>query len=105
MGTIKTAGEINSIFAKYMGAKELNNGTFDYLGNNPDTQFFQFWDISHLKYDTSWDWIMPVVAKVNETGISGGIKEDINTALLSLDLETLNIALLEFIEWFNNRKN
>lgn len=59
--------ETNKLIAEFMGAK-LSGGdeTFDFLGIQPSNEFFQFWHVTQLKYHTSWDWLMPVVEKIEK---------------------------------------
>lgn len=54
--------EGNILIAEFMGGKKLvnNDGLFTYWG--PDN--FQHESGEYLKYHSSWDWLMPVVEKI-----------------------------------------
>ena len=65
--------EGNKLIAEFMGAKWLfqddaiyhRYGWFYELDNTP-TKWTSLWhDNEHLQYHSSWDWLMPVVEKIN----------------------------------------
>lgn len=75
-------------------------------------------DFSYLQYHTSWDWLMPVVEKIEEDDevdvniLLNGTRifkwrtdMDIvnNVAQISFDkkIEHVYDAVVEFIEWYN----
>ena len=55
-----------------------------------------------LQYDTSWEWLMPVVCKINDLWwieddyINDRIKK-VHNAVLQFDREILHRAVVEFI--------
>lgn len=72
-----------------------------------------------LKYNSSWDWLMPVIEKIEEMGVK------ITISLFSVEIksrfgigpeydngfagggskiELLHHALVEFIKWYNQQK-
>lgn len=56
-----------------------------------------------LKYDRSWDWLIPVVQKCYK--IDDG--ENFNTlvdAVSTLDIESTYNAVVKFIKWYNNKE-
>lgn len=64
------------------------------------------------KYHTSWDWLMPVVEKIAEMGMSG--YEDNNIELVEqggkvaglqvcMGIERVYQAVVEFIKWYNQQ--
>lgn len=109
--------ESNKLIALFMGAKEIATEEFDFRGIQPDNQFLQYWHVTKLKYNTSWNWLIPVVEKIKNDKSThlllpaGGIAESIapyinatrpiNNALLKLDIKTLYISVVEFIKWYN----
>lgn len=78
-------------------------------------------DFDGLKYNTSWDWLMPIVMKIEELGYEvniKGIKCSVNCVLeenpiisyvlgeKSKKIELLFTVIVEFIKWYNeNNKN
>jgi hypothetical protein len=85
----------------------------DYIIVNP------IWD-EDVKYHSSWDWLMPVVEKIEELGytvtIAGVLCKitvvlDIENPIVSLVLgdksrkkELVWLTVCEFIEWYNKNK-
>ena len=58
-----------------------------------------------LKYNTSWDWLMPVVEKMNTTELWE--EYDISylaTYLVSTDINATYNAVVEFINEYNKNK-
>jgi len=57
-------------------------------------------------YDTSWDWLMPVVQKIdNMFGDDNQVDDAINrvhNAVLSFDIDNTYQAVVEFINQYNN---
>lgn len=56
--------ENNEIIAEFMGGKWQCIWIFD--GNNGLPQ-----NTTNLMFDRSWDWLMPVVEKINNTKVNG----------------------------------
>ena len=53
-------------------------------------------------YDTSWDWLMPVVQKCFDTQQpSEGQHYFINESLLTMDIEVVYDRVVEFIKQYN----
>ena len=74
-----------------------------------------FHPISELKYHTSWDWIIPVIQKANKLNLDEIMVDNsvmtyvnkigkVKRELLKLNIETTWVAMVEFITWFNNKK-
>jgi len=67
-----------------------------------------------LLYDTSWDWLMPVVEKITvlstqdyESDIYGeymGRFEIIDDCFMSANIEVIYKTIIEFIKWYNKNK-
>ncbi len=70
------------------------------------------------KYDTSWDWLMPVVEKISELGYEfqidanetyfkecDGDYEIVASAFNGSVLGNTFEAVLQFIEWYNENKD
>jgi len=139
---MKTIEEKNRMIAEFMGYKidiesinicELSESqiafAFDYLmkpfqrekymlGGN----IFEIENVSELKYHASWDWLMPVVDKIESIHEeSNGVKYflyDIDITQHSCRIDSIGIhmggfnskieatyaAVLAFIEWYNENK-
>jgi hypothetical protein len=77
-----------------------------------DTEYIISRDLPNMKFDSSWDWIIPVIKKIR----------NITNAKLSIDLfdtyrnmnlmlspfhfniKEVNEAVIEFIEWYNKQE-
>ena len=87
----------NKLIAEFMGlvVSDSDNYTSE-LHTNVDVD---------LKYHTSWDWLMPVVNKIEDyladnVGKVGYFDECLN----SNDLEVRYQAVVEFIKTYNDEK-
>lgn len=63
---------------------------------------------SELKFSTSWDWLMPVVEKINQSGytLEGvNLVKKISIACGSANLIYAYKAVAEFIKWYNENNN
>jgi hypothetical protein len=56
-----------------------------------------------MKFNSSWDWIMKAVKKINETGYSGGILYDLRQALMNADEETAFEEIVKFCLWYKEK--
>ena len=61
-------------------------------------------ELVELKYHTSWDWLMPVVETCYHNGAEGKEIGDITHALLDCDLKSTYIAVVQFINQYNNQQ-
>ena len=53
----------NKLIAEFMGMEESNGEYYKRIYNSGD------WiPLDELKFDTSWDWLMPVVEKCYDNG-------------------------------------
>ena len=64
-----------------------------------------------MKYHSSWDWLMPVVEKIEHTSAYVNVKGchvkistwvDVNAPT---KLEAVHKAVVEFIKWYNEQKH
>ena len=61
---------------------------------------------SSLKYDTSWDFIMPVLGKIKNINNIEGLTKATTKLLLALsevDIEILYKEIIIFIKWYNQQ--
>lgn len=63
-----------------------------------------------MKFHSSWDWLMPVVEKIEKTGHMVNICEDRCSIDVEIDefgttkIEAVWLAVVEFIKWYNQKK-
>ena len=82
-----------------MTTEEGNKIIAEFTGN-------AFADDWHLKYHSSWDWLMPVVEKCKTVKLK---KYDydwwlIHSPLINVQIKSTWLAVIEFINWYNNNK-
>ena len=97
----------NKLIAEFMGYKVVDkpkvvNGEnfFEYIDENGNYTYCN----SLLKYDTSWDWLMPVVEKCFDTQQpEEGQHYFINESLLTMDIGVVYDRVVEFIKTYKNK--
>lgn len=115
---MKTTEENNKMIAEFMGAILKNSSVFHSLNNKNELWLpihgicrydtTQVGNGKILGYHTSWDWLIPVIDKIQSTKqyceyknynssmvSDGGI--DINTKFI----EITYYSVVKFIEWYN----
>ena len=124
--------ENNKLIADFMGIDTFHHEVFGWYSNEEEHQSEEG-KSTPLAYNWSWDWLMPVVEKIesiNETDTSYGNLVDITTTYVRItrkkentiygeptiviDRKTVAVskidavykAVIEFIKWYNeqNRK-
>jgi hypothetical protein len=90
----------NKLVAEFMGFQETdigwyesNDGWFIGLSNSSNT-----FDEYELSFDTSWDWLMPVVNKCLKTGDNTDKWDDVYSAVCTIDIKEVYKAVVKFIE-------
>ena len=66
----------------------------------------------YFQYNTSWDWLMPVVKKIVEdtkeplenVDMFDDLRDEIIESLTTLDIESLYDSVTKFIKWYNKNK-
>ena len=88
--------ENNKLIAEFMGMKYSDERSFD---NGEWTHSIK----SLSKFQTSWDWLMPVVQKCFDTQQpEEGQHYFINESLLTMKIEVVYDRVVEFIKTYNN---
>jgi hypothetical protein len=63
---------------------------------------------NNLRYHSSWDWLMPVLKKIDESEVElnedSNLIGDITHGLVSIDIQMTFEAVIEFIKWYNENK-
>ncbi len=129
--------EGNKLIAEFMGAvtpKTAPGIILPYIkndevwfgdGTTPNGQYGSAFKISDLKYHSSWDWLMPVVEKIeslpliNDAGICVLIEHSYcriyldnwgeyttvaENATKKNKLSAVYLSVIEFIKWYNQNK-
>lgn len=107
-----TTTEKNKLIAEFMGY--IDNGCSEegFL-IHPDTNYDI--EIETLQYHSSWDWLMPVVEKIESLGYRVTIVKHIcridlneeSKLLISEDIkkiEAVYTVCFKFIQWYNQNK-
>src|SRR5436189_5335054 len=72
--------------------------------------------LTQMRYHSSWDWLMPVVKKINKTWETSGMDGDqflpgeqiiqvIRLTLGQVDIETAHEQVVKFITWLNSEQS
>ena len=85
----------NKLIAEFMGL-EKENGL--YLFTTPMDDY----KTDTLYFNTSWDWLMPVVDKCMQTGDNTDEWDTLYNALSTLNITNTYQAVVEFIKQYNN---
>jgi len=116
---MKTTEQNNEMIAVFMGGLWNEHSSMYGIGNAEYRYFgllknvvsaIDHFEISELKYNTSWDWLMPVVENIGNLGICYGdegylLIECIHSNLLEVNIAVVHEAICQFIEWYNENKN
>ena len=83
----------NKIIAEFMGNVHPTNDTSVGL---------DLYTADELKYDRSWDWLMPVVSKCFKTGDDTHQWDDIMDTMFTCDINIVYAQVVEFIQEYND---
>lgn len=74
----------------------------EYLTIEAGTRTIKF-NPKDMKFNESWDWLMPVIEKCRESQIFGSQRliSNVDKRLLKLDLIATYRNVVDFIEWHN----
>lgn len=104
--------EGNKLIAEFMGGKlkhyNLSNEPYYQMPNK------QQWMPERLIYYSSWDWLMPVVEKIEKLGLKCEIgiascviysaKYNVEKVYAETKIKATWLAVVEFIKWYNQTK-
>jgi len=97
---MKTLEEKNRMIAEFMGIVESSiDGQF---WTEKSHEGFGIGKLVGLKYHSSWDWLMPVVEKIES--VNEGVPQQLLNVSLFSYIEDVYNAVVEFIEWYNENK-
>jgi hypothetical protein len=90
----------NRLIAEFMGFQKTDIGWYDSNEIVPPMYDGNTFDEYELSFDTSWDWLMPVVEKCLKTGDNTDKWDDVYNAVCTIDIKEVYKAVVFFI---NNR--
>ena len=111
----------NKLIAEFMGCIHLlpfkNTNSFKMNDNGTRTEEGKWYRLNELKYHSSWDWLMPVIEKIERLGYAVNIYEQecrifedrtIKPKYKKITYELTKIeavykAVVEFIKWYNKK--
>jgi hypothetical protein len=85
----------NKLIAEFMGY--INNGDDEFL-IHPVTNH----DVNDFPYDTSWDWLMPVVQKIYQLELDNEGALLVRDAVAEANRNNTHQAVVEFIKIYND---
>ena len=107
--------ENNKLIAEFMGCTHPFNEVTDATLYNVSHGTFE---LSDLRYDSSWDWLMPVIDKIDDKILDNpkldcsekmkdiAIKNDfMDIRYKFANIEEVYYTVVEFIKEYNNGKN
>ena len=59
-------------------------------------------ELVELKFHKSWDWLMPVVEKIEQ--VHEGVPQELIKLSLFSTIDEVYNAIIEFIKWYNKNK-
>lgn len=99
----------NKLIAEFIGFQFTNIGWFDAeeIMSEYYYQLVRSNTFENLQFDRSWDWLMPVVIKCFDIEDShfDDLQFKLNDALLETNINSLYIAVVEYIKEYNKFKN
>lgn len=58
-----------------------------------------------MEYHKSWEWLMPVIKKIQQLPIAEfSKKKPVMNALMDVEIEPLFLSVIVFIKWYNTIK-
>ena len=97
--------ENNRLIAEFMGfEKDSDQSELYFTGHNTE---YQSATVDEMRFNVSWDWLMPVVHKCLGICHEGMIDEWENSfadEFLSCSIEVLYNETVAFITWYNTNK-
>ena len=115
---MKTTEEKNHLIAEFMGEFNVHEVDGRYTCNNCGHEYSSMMSeedipmihadcmpdiVTLAQYHTSWDWLMPVVAKItrDEELIDNEYRESILDVVGYGHIDDTYSLVIEFIEWYN----
>lgn len=63
--------------------------------------------IEDAEFHSSWNWLMPVVAKIGNLTANKNSRlwDNVTLGLIAVDIKLIYKAVIEYIKWYNNERN
>lgn len=87
----------NKLIAEFMGW-DIKNPTTIPTNLHLSNLELDNGEVMEFKYHTSWDWLIPVVARVKEIIDDEQLEQDISQAILENNKEQTNQLIVDFIK-------
>lgn len=108
--------ENNKLIAEFMGMKPQDKNELDGFWTNT-IKAHKYDSVMNLQFDSSWNWLMEVVEKIESIGFTFEVKK--NWARVTRKRESIILrweqdkskieavykACLEFIKWYNSNES
>ena len=105
----------NKIISEFKGTdyeEEMNSIWNDAYNNGIRNQEYMNYPANYLYYHSSWDWLMPIIKRINEIVFTKEFRTfkdsfvfldslKLDTALLDADINQTYVIILKFIEYYN----
>lgn len=104
---MKTTEENNKLIAEFMGFQKTDIGWYDFEEIlNENVHILNGGNIFDLlQFNTSWDWLMPVVREINKTEYDEWEGYgDLAIAVSSASIEDSYNRVIDAIKWYNEQK-
>ena len=93
----------NKLIAEFMGLETPNGIYFEHL--TKDGKRSKLTHFILLEYHLSWDWLMPVVEKIDDiVDVNGNRINRVHNAVFTFDRNQVYNAVVEFINEYNKNK-
>jgi hypothetical protein len=97
--TNQTAVNGSALIAEFMGCQKSDYVDSIYVMNYMKDK--PHYIPSLMEYNNSWDWLMPVVKKIQQLKIDDfSKKKPIMNALMDLEIKSLYDAVIVFLKWW-----
>ena len=88
----------NKLIALFMGLKQDPHNEYYLIDENKDVGYEHIHESCFL-YDSSWDWLMPVIIKIEKIEVGGGTWTSVY-----FDIEREHKKAVEFIKEHNDER-
>ena len=92
----------NKLIALFMGGKMVvEDRGINIIQMPSEIQY----DLNGLRYNSSWDWLIPCVEKCLTVGDDSNQWDEVLNALQTVSIEDTYNAVVEFIKWYNENNS
>lgn len=91
----------NELIAEFMGETVFE--TVDEMRAIPLDDLKPYYLRHQLKYDSSWDWLMPVLQHISASSEDIRRWWHVQSTLSDLNIYLTHSAVVEYIKWYNSQ--